>query len=96
MLIKEKPERNTLEMVSLERLVPQGHLLRKIDSANIGICDQVRLTGLSVMVRRNERYNGKVQISVWIFLKVCCGTKNIAVRIDTANRHGQLGRIFVL
>lgn len=27
---------------------------------------------------------------------LCCETKNIAVRIDTANRHGQLGRIFVL
>lgn len=27
---------------------------------------------------------------------LCCETKNIAVRIDTANRHGQLRRIFVL
>lgn len=27
---------------------------------------------------------------------LCCEKKNIAVRIDTANRHGQLGRIFVL
>ena len=33
MLIKEKSERNTLEMVSLEGLVAQGHLLRKIDCA---------------------------------------------------------------
>ncbi|MCI8324243.1 MAG: hypothetical protein HFI54_11470, partial [Lachnospiraceae bacterium] len=33
MLIKEKSERNTLEMVSLEGLVPQDHLLRKIDCA---------------------------------------------------------------
>ena len=33
MLIKEKSERNTLEMVSLEGLVPQEHLLRKIDCA---------------------------------------------------------------
>lgn len=27
---------------------------------------------------------------------LCCETKNIAVRIDTANQHGQLSRIFVL
>lgn len=33
MLVKEKSERNTLEMVSVEGLVPQEHLLRKIDSA---------------------------------------------------------------
>ena len=33
MLMKEKSERNTLEMVSVETLVPQDHLLRKIDSA---------------------------------------------------------------
>ena len=33
MLVKEKSERNTLEMVSVEGLVPQDHLLRKIDSA---------------------------------------------------------------
>ena len=33
MLIKEKSERNTLEMISLEGLVPQDHLLRKIDCA---------------------------------------------------------------
>lgn len=33
MLMKEKTERNTLEMVSVEGLVPQNHLLRKIDSA---------------------------------------------------------------
>ncbi len=33
MLRKEKSERNTLEMVSLEHLVPQEHLLRKIDYA---------------------------------------------------------------
>lgn len=33
MLRKEKSERNTLEMVSLEHLVPQDHLLRKIDYA---------------------------------------------------------------
>lgn len=33
MLIKEKSERNTLEMVSLEGLVAQEHLLRKIDCA---------------------------------------------------------------
>ena len=32
MLAKEKSERNTLEMVSVEGLVPQNHLLRKIDS----------------------------------------------------------------
>lgn len=33
MLIKERSERNTLEMVSLEGIVPQDHLLRKIDCA---------------------------------------------------------------
>ncbi len=33
MLVKEKSERNTLEMVSVEGLVPQDHLLQKIDSA---------------------------------------------------------------
>ncbi len=33
MLIKEKLERNTLEIVSLEGLVPQDHLLRKVDCA---------------------------------------------------------------
>lgn len=33
MLVKEKSERNTLEMMSVEGLVPQDHLLRKIDSA---------------------------------------------------------------
>ena len=33
MLVKEKSERNILEMVSVEGLVPQDHLLRKIDSA---------------------------------------------------------------
>ena len=33
MLVKEKSERNTLEMVSVDGLVPQDHLLRKIDSA---------------------------------------------------------------
>ena len=33
MLVKEKTERNILEMVSVEGLVPQDHLLRKIDSA---------------------------------------------------------------
>ena len=33
MLMKEKSERNTLEMVNVETLVPQDHLLRKIDSA---------------------------------------------------------------
>lgn len=33
MLRKEKPDRNTLEFVSTEHLVPQDHLLRKIDSA---------------------------------------------------------------
>lgn len=33
MLIKEKSERNTLEMVSLEELAPQDYLLRKIDCA---------------------------------------------------------------
>ena len=33
MLKKEKPERNTLEIVSVESLVPRDHLLRKIDSA---------------------------------------------------------------
>lgn len=33
MLVKEKSERNTIEMVSVEGLVPQDHLLRKIDSA---------------------------------------------------------------
>lgn len=32
MLVKEKSERNTLEMVSMKGLVPQEHLLRKIDS----------------------------------------------------------------
>lgn len=31
--MKQKAERNTLEMVSVERLVPQNHLLRKIDFA---------------------------------------------------------------
>lgn len=33
MLMKEKSERNTLEMVCTESLVPATHLLRKIDSA---------------------------------------------------------------
>ena len=33
MLVKEKSERNTLEIVSVEVLVPQDHLLRKIDRA---------------------------------------------------------------
>ncbi|WP_243765559.1 transposase [Extibacter sp. GGCC_0201] len=33
MLAKEKSERNILEMVSVEGLVPRNHLLRKIDSA---------------------------------------------------------------
>ncbi len=32
-LKKAKPERNTLEIVSVEGLVPHDHLLRKIDSA---------------------------------------------------------------
>lgn len=32
-LMKEKSERNTLEMVNVEGLVPQDHLLRKIDNA---------------------------------------------------------------
>lgn len=31
--MKEKTERNMLEMVSVEGLAPQNHLLRKIDSA---------------------------------------------------------------
>lgn len=33
MLTKAKSERNTLEIISLEHLVPQDHLLRKIDNA---------------------------------------------------------------
>ena len=33
MLANEKSERNTWEIVSVERLVPLDHLLRKIDSA---------------------------------------------------------------
>lgn len=33
MLIKERSERNTLEMISLEGIVPQDQLLRKIDCA---------------------------------------------------------------
>ena len=33
MLQKEKKERNQLEFVSIEELVPEDHLLRKIDAA---------------------------------------------------------------
>lgn len=33
MLVRKESERNTLEMVSVEGLVPKDHLLRKIDSA---------------------------------------------------------------
>lgn len=36
--------------------------------ANIGICDQVRFTGLSVRVKRNERYNKKSGLRSGFFI----------------------------
>ena len=35
MLVKEKSERNTLEMVSVEGLVPQDHLFEKLTAQSI-------------------------------------------------------------
>lgn len=66
--------------------------LSKGSCANIGICDQVRLTGSSVMVRRNERYNKKsglrsgffIAWKEWAFIMKKC-------RFQSRFRGGALG-----
>lgn len=74
--MKQKEERNTLEMVSAEGLVPQNHLLRKIDSAvdfphiYDFMQDLLRLTSVSAVICWScyLHFRKPFHFPVWVYI----------------------------
>ena len=66
MLERGKMDRNVIEMVGIDSLVPEAHLLRKID----------KVRNKSKSRRRRHRYEC-LRLLCWIFLKIVLHQENL-------------------